>query len=55
MPRLRDSQTGSIVNVSEETAKQLGPQFVPVESVGASESQETVPKPKRGRPRKTEE
>lgn len=43
MPRLRDSQTGSIVNVSEETAKQLGPQYVPVEPE----------KQKRGRSRKS--
>lgn len=45
MPRLRDKQTGSIVNVSEEAAKQLGPQYVPVEPE----------KPKRGRSRKSEQ
>lgn len=47
MPRLRDSQTGSIVNVSEAVAKQLGPQYVPVDPEPA--------KPKRGRPRKSAE
>lgn len=45
MPRLRDTLTGSIVNVSEETAEKLGSQYVPVESE----------KPKRGRPRKSED
>lgn len=48
MPRLRDTTTGSIVNVSEDTAKQLGSQYVAVDSEGEE-------RPRRGRPRKTED
>lgn len=44
MPKLRDTQTGSVVNVDEALAEKLGPQYVPVEQ-----------EKKRGRSRKTEE
>lgn len=47
MPRFRDTMTGSIVNVSEERAARLPSQYVPADKA--------EPKPRRGRPRKTEE
>ena len=46
MPRLKDTSTGSVVNVSEETAAQLGSQYIPIEQEDE--------KPRKGRPRKTE-
>lgn len=49
MPRFRDTMTGSIVNVSEETAARLPSHYVPLDKA------KVEPKPRRGRPRKTEE
>lgn len=40
MPRLRNTATGAVVNVSEEKAARLGPEWEPAE---------TGEKPKRGR------
>ena len=38
MPRLRNSQTGAVVSVSDETAARLGSEWEPVEKKAAPKS-----------------
>jgi len=41
MPRFTNKLTGSVVNVSEEDAENLGPDFAPAKEKGADEKAST--------------
>lgn len=45
MPRLRNTKTGVVVDVSDDRAKSLGREFVPVE--GVKPEPKSVPKGRR--------
>lgn len=55
MPKLRDTQTGVTVTVSEGRAESLAPRFVPVAPEVPDAPVEPEVTPRRSRTRKTEE
>lgn len=54
MPRFTNTLTGSVVNVPEATAAQLGSEWTPTgQAVPAEPSEDTQEPKRRARPRKT--